>query len=137
MSDAKAKTWTGGAYWHRPGGGHHPFSIRRWMTKYAPFPYVRLRLDAEGGQLLYAKRDEPEVQFGWPDVREMERVRIFALPFLGEGVRVTFKEGIARGTPKRFLFFSWSKARTEDILGFAESRGVRIERRAKIDLAVP
>jgi len=35
--------------------------------------------------LLWAKRAEPEVEFSWPEVKEMERVRIFALPFLGEG----------------------------------------------------
>ena len=136
MSDAEARTWTGGAYWHRQG--RHPFfSIRGWITKYAPFPYVRLRLDDGGGQLLNAKRAEPEVEFAWPEVREMQRVRIFGLPFLGEGVRITFKELLAKGIPKRFLFFSWSKGRTEDILEFAESRGVRVERRAKNDLAVP
>ena len=105
--------------------------------KYATFPYVRLRLDDKGGQLLYAKRAEPEVAFGWPEVREKERVRIFALPYLGESVRVTFKEEVAVSIPKRFLFFSWSKGRTEDILGFAESIGVRVERRAKNDLVVP
>jgi hypothetical protein len=98
---------------------------------------VRLRLDARGGQLFWSKRTEPEVEFSWSEVREMERVRIFALPFLGEGVRVTFKEIVAKGIPRRFLFFSWSKGRTLDILGYAESKGVKVERRAKNDLVVP
>ena len=59
MSDAEARTWTGGACWHRQGT--HPFSTRGWMTKYAPFPYIRLRLDDRGGQLLHAKLAEPEL----------------------------------------------------------------------------
>ncbi|MDP9439297.1 MAG: hypothetical protein M3P49_11210 [Actinomycetota bacterium] len=64
-------------------------------------------------------------------------MRVFGLPFLGEGVRITFEELLARGTPRRLLFFSWSRGRTEDILGFAEARGVRVQRRAKNDLVVP
>jgi hypothetical protein len=35
----------------------------------------------------------------------MERVTIFALPFLGEGVRVTFEETVASGVSRRLLFF--------------------------------
>jgi hypothetical protein len=116
MSESEARTWTGGAYWHRRG--HHSFfSIHGWIVRYATFPSVRLHLDARGGQLFWSKRTEPEVEFLWSEVREMERVRIFALPFLGEGVRVTFEEMVAKGIPRRFLFFSWSKGRTLDILG--------------------
>jgi hypothetical protein len=76
------------------------------MTKYAPFPFVRLRLDAGDGQLFWTKRAEPEIMFSWSDVRAMKRVRLFALPFLREGVRITFEEMLARSIPKRFLFFS-------------------------------
>ena len=86
---------------------------------------------------MWVKRAEPEVEFSWPEVKEMERVKIFALPFLGEGVRFTFEEMVARGIPRRFLFFSWRKGRTLDILGYAESKGVRVERRVKNDLVVP
>src|SRR5919202_1142602 len=101
MGEAEARTWTGGAYWHRRG--QHPFfGIRGWLTRYATFPFVRLRLDARGGQLLWVKRAEPEVEFSWPEVKEMERVKIFALPFLGEGVRFTFEEMVARGFPGAF-----------------------------------
>jgi hypothetical protein len=135
MGEIDARTWTGCAYWHRRV--QHPFSTRGWMTRYVTFPFVRLRLDAGGGQLLWIKRAEPEVEFCWPEVKEMERVKIFALPFFGEGVRVTFKEMLARGIPRRFLFFSWSKGRTLDILSYAESKGVRVERRVKYDLVVP
>jgi hypothetical protein len=52
-------------------------------------------------------------------------------------VRVTFKEQVARGVPRRLLFFTLARGRTMDILWFAESRGVRVERRAKNILAVP
>ena len=136
MGEAEARTWTGGAYWHRRG--HHPFfSIRGWIIRYAPFPFVRLRLDGGGGRLFWAKRVEPEVEFFWPEVRKIERVRMLGIPFLGEGVRVTFEEMVVRGIPRRFLFFSWSKGMTLDILGYAESKGVKVERRVKNDLAVP
>jgi hypothetical protein len=58
---------------------------------------------------LWAKRAELEVEFSWSEVKEMERVRIFALPFLGEGLRVTFEETVASGIPRRLLFFSWRR----------------------------
>ena len=58
---------------------------------------------------MWAKRAEPEVEFSWPEVKETERVRIFALPFLGEGVRVTFEETVASGIPRRLLFLLWRR----------------------------
>jgi hypothetical protein len=71
MGEAEARTWTGGAYWQRRG--QHPFSIRGWMTRYATFPFVRLRLDAGGGQPFWVERAEPEVEFSRPEVKEMEK----------------------------------------------------------------
>jgi hypothetical protein len=132
----KSKTWTGGAYWNRRG--NHPFfSSSGWLTKYASYPYVRLRLDDQGGFLLHARRSDPEITFAWSDVEMMERVRILGLPFLGEGARFTLREKMLQGMPMRFLFFSWSKGRTMDILGFAELKGVTVERRAKTRFVVP
>lgn len=136
MSASEVRTWTGGAYWHRRGT--HPFfGTRGWVTRYTSFPYARLCLDDGGGRLLRTKYAEPEVVFAWSAMGELRRVRIFGLPFLGEGVRITFEDLLAKGTPKRLLFFSWSRGRSEDILEFAGSRGVRVERRAKNDLVVP
>jgi hypothetical protein len=48
--------------------GRHPSSIRGWMTRWSS-----------------------------PGPKEMERVKIFALPFLGEGGRVSF--GVACAGP--------------------------------------
>jgi hypothetical protein len=61
-------------------------------------------------------------------------------PFLGEAVRFTFKEWVEVGLPKqrkRFLFFTGTKHRTEQILGIASSKGVKVSRKAKNDIAVP
>jgi hypothetical protein len=67
----------------------------------------------------------------------MERVRVLALPFLGEGVRFTLKEVMVWGIRRRFVFFSGSKGRTMDILDLSESKGVRVQRRAKNKFTVP
>ena len=67
----------------------------------------------------------------------MERVRVFGLPLLGEGVRITLKEVMFGGIPRRLLFFSETSAGTNDILGFAESRGVKVKRRVKYMVGVP
>ena len=136
MDDSDARTWTGGAYWNRRG--QHPFySSSGWVAKYATYPYVRLRLDNEGGTLLYTKSSEPEVSFAWSQVEGMERVRVLAHPFLGEGVRVTLKEVMSLGIPRRVLFFSGRRKRTIDILDIAEAKGVRVERRARNRFMVP
>jgi hypothetical protein len=100
MGEIDARTWTGGAYWHRRV--QHPFSTRGWMTRYVTFPFVRLRLDAGGDQLLWIKRAEPEVEFCWPEVKEMERVKIFALPFLAKGCASPSKRCWPEASPGAF-----------------------------------
>jgi hypothetical protein len=137
MSDTGTRTWTGGAYWNFEARHHRLYGDRLWLTKYATYPYVRLRLHEKGGALLHRRRSEPEIAFAWPEVEGMERVRVLALPFLGEGVRVTLKEDMVWGIPRRFLFFSGRKKRTMDILDIAESKGVRVERSAKNRFVVP
>jgi hypothetical protein len=113
------------------------FGDRVWLTRYAGYPNVQLRLDDEGGTLYEASRDQPEIMFAWPEVEKMERVRVLGLPFLGEAVRITLKEEMFWGISRRLLFFSRTKARTRDILGFAESKGVRVKRRARNMFVVP
>ena len=136
MADANVRTWTGGAYWNFEARSH-PFFGDTWMTRYAPWPYVRLRLDDEGGALLHGNTSEPAIRFGWQEVEAMERVRVLALPFLGEGVRFTLKEVMVWGIRRRFVFFSGSKGRTMDILDLSESKGVQVQRRAKNKFTVP
>ncbi len=131
----RGRTWTGGAYWNFRR--RHPlFGDRVWRTGYASYPHVRLRLDDEGGTLL-ARRSQPEILFTWSEVEKMERVRVFGLPLLGEGVRITLKEVMFWGIPRRLLFFSETKARSRGILDFAESRGVEVKRRARNMFVVP
>ncbi len=140
MSGMDAREWTGGAYWHRWGGPVFFSDGRVWTTRYATWPYVRLRLDEDGGRLLHARSSNPEIEFRWSEVREAERVRVLAIPFLGEAVRFTFEEWIEVGLPrqrKRFLFFTGTRRRTEEILGIARSKGVEVSGRAKNDIAVP
>lgn len=64
----------------------------------------------------------------------------FSISFLGEAVRVTFREEITEGIPRRrgrFLFFTGGKRRTYEILRIAESKGVKVERKTKNDITVP
>lgn len=136
MNDAGAKEWRGGAYWHRKGSA--PWSEGAgWATRYASWPYVRLRLDGEGGSLLYGRSSEPEIAFEWSEVESAQRVRVLALPFLGEGVRFTLKETVASDVPRRFLFLSATKRRSLDILGLAESKEVAVRRDARNQMAIP
>ena len=136
MADANVRTWMGGAYWNFKGRSH-PFFEDAWMTRYATWPYVQLRLDDEGGALLRGNRSDPAIRFGWQEVQEMERVRVLSIPFLGEGVRFTLQEVMVWGIRRRFVFFSGRKGRTLEILELAESKGVRVERRAKNTFMVP
>jgi hypothetical protein len=136
MANAKARTWTGGAYWNFKARGH-PFFGDVWLTRYATWPFVQLRLDDEGGALLHGNKSEPAIRFGWHEIEKMERLRVLAIPFLGEGVRFTLKEIMVWGIRRRFVFFSLSKGRSLRMLKLAESKGVRVERRAKNAFTVP
>ena len=77
MSDAR--TWTGGAYWHRSGKTPWPKSAAVWATRYATWPFVKLRLDEGGGALLYARSQGPEVTFVWREIEHAERVRVLLI----------------------------------------------------------
>jgi len=131
-----SRSWAGGAYWNYRRR-HHLLGDRAWLTGYASYPDVQLRLDDKGGALLRAGTSQPEIVFAWPDVEKMERVRVFIFPYLGEGVRITLKVVMFWGIPRRLLFFSGTKARTMEILGFAESNGVEVRRRTRNMFVVP
>jgi hypothetical protein len=136
MADANVRSWPGGAYWNFKAKSH-PLFGDAWLTRYATWPYVKLRLDDEGGALLHGNRSEPAIRFGWQEVEDMERVRVLGVPFLGEGVCFTLKEAMVWGIRRRFVFFSGSKGRTLEMLELSESKGVRVERRAKNKFTVP
>ena len=131
-----SRSWAGGAYWNYRS--RHPlFGDRAWLRGYAYYPDVQLRLDEKGGTLLRAGRSQPEIVFDWPDVEKMERVRVFVFPYMGEGVRIALKEVMFWGIPRRLLFFSGTRERTMDILGFAESKGVKVGRRTRNMFVAP
>jgi hypothetical protein len=126
----------GGAYWNFRR--RHPFYGNRvWLTGYATYPCARLHLDDAGGTLSRPGRSQPEIMFSWPEVEKFERGRVLALPLLGEGVCITLKEEMFWGVPRRLLFFSGTRARSSDILEFAESKGVAVKRRARNMFVVP
>ncbi len=69
-----------------------------WGIRHAGWPNVKLRLHDKGGTLSHKRGVEPEIAFSWQEVEGMERVKVFALPFLGEGAR--HPQGEIRGRPQ-------------------------------------
>jgi hypothetical protein len=127
------KSWTGTAVWREEG---EPFPIRKAAGAAA------LLLDEEGG-LLKAGPTFPEtlrvdVRFGWEEVEKIERMRYLGIPFLGEAVRFTLKEG-PTGTGSRIFSFGgvMTKRTAEEIVAFGESKGVEVEREAKFKIVRP
>ena len=127
------KSWTGTAVWREEGD---PFPIRKAAGAAA------LMLDEEGG-LLKAGPTFPmslrvEVRFGWDEVEKIERMLYLGIPFLGEAVRFTLREG-PMGTGSRIFSFGgiMTKRTTEEIVAFGESKGVEVEREAKFKVIRP
>jgi hypothetical protein len=127
------KSWTGTAVWREEGD---PFPIRKAAGAAA------LLLDEEGGLLkagpTFPKTLAVDVRFGWEEVEKIERMRYLGIPFLGEAVRFTLKEG-PTGTGSRIFSFGgvMRKRTTEEIVAFGESKGVEVEREAKFKIVRP
>jgi hypothetical protein len=127
------KSWTGTAVWREEGD---PFPIRKAAGAAA------LLLDEEGGLLkagpTFPKTLRVDVRFGWDEVEKIERMRYLGIPFLGEAVRFTLKEG-PTGTGSRIFSFGgvMRKRTTEEIVAFGESKGVEVEREAKFKIVRP
>jgi hypothetical protein len=127
------KSWTGTAVWREEG---NPFPIRKAAGAAA------LLLDEEGGLLkagpTLPKTLRVDVRFGWDEVEKIERMRYLGIPFLGEAVRFTLKEG-PTGTGSRIFSFGgiMTKRTAEEIVAFGESKGVEIEREAKFKIVRP
>jgi hypothetical protein len=118
-----SRSWTGGAYWNYRR--RHPlFGDRAWLTGYANYPEVQLRLDDKAPRPEERAASQPEIVFAWPEVEKMDRVRVFIFPYLDEGVRITLGEVMFWGIPRRLLFFSGRRERTMDI-----TRVRRVQRR--------
>ncbi len=119
-----------------------------WREEGDPFPIRKaagaaaLFLDRKGG-VLKAGPAFPEtlgvdLRFGWDEVEKIERMRYLGLPFLGEAVRFTLKEG-PTGTGSRMFSFGgmMTKRTTDEIVDFGESEGVKVEREAKFKIVRP
>ncbi len=127
------KIWTGSAVWRQEGD---PFPIRKASGAAA------LLLDQEGGLLragpTFPKSLRVDFRFGWDEVEKVERMRYFGIPFLGEAVRFTLKEGFT-GTGSRTFSFGglMTKKTTNQIVDFVEGEGVTVERNPKIKMVQP
>ena len=127
------KSWTGSAVWREEGD---PFPIRKAAGA------TVLLLDGEGGLLTagptFPKTLRIDLRFGWDEVEKIERMRYLGIPFLNEAVRFTLKPA-PTGTGSRTFSFGglMRKRTTEEIVGFGESEGVRVEREAKFKIVRP
>jgi hypothetical protein len=127
------KIWTGSAVWRQEGD---PFPIRKASGAAA------LLLDQEGGLLragpTFPKSLRVDVRFGWDEVEKVERMRYFGIPFVGEAVRFTLKEGSAGTGQSTFSFGGlMTKITTNQIFDFVEAEGVKVERKPKIKMVQP
>lgn len=79
------------------------------------------------------------IRFGWGEVQKVERIRYLGIPVLGEAIRFT----LARNAPAVKLggVFAFGgvmrKRTTAQILDFAESKGVKVERKARFAVVLP
>ncbi len=127
------KSWTGSAVWRQEGD---PFPIRKAAGPAA------LLLDQDGGLLkagpTFPKTLRVDLRFGWDEVEKIERMCYLGIPFLGEAVRFTLKEGPTGGGSRIFSFGGMMRKRTtNEIVEFGESEGVKVERRAKVKIFRP
>ena len=127
------KSWTGSAVWREEGD---PFPIRKAAGAAA------LLLNQEGGLLkagpTFPKTLRVDLRFGWDEVEKIERMCYLGIPFVGEAVRFTLKEGLT-GTGSRMFSFGgmMTKRTTNEIVDFGESEGVKVERQAKVKIFRP
>ena len=128
-----SKSWIGSAVWREEGD---PFPIRKAAGAAA------LLLDEAGGLLkagpTFPKTLRGDVRFGWEEVEKIERMRYLGIPFLGEAVRFTLKEG-PTGTGSRIFSFGgvMTKRTAEEIVAFGEMKVVEVEREAKFKVVRP
>lgn len=116
--------WTGGAAWQQEG---EIFGVGN-----VTWPFAELRLNEVGGVLRSTlDRSRPHLPFVWGAVRTFERVKVLALPVLGEGVRVSLTRLPARTNSRSFIFFTVSGSRSLGVIDFARGRGVEVQRRAQ------
>jgi hypothetical protein len=104
------------------------------MGRGAPRGTAELYLDHQGGRLSSDTLPfgvRADIRFDWREVEKVERVRIWGLPFVGEGVRFLSKRTPTRNSSRRFVFHTRTKERALDVIGCAENNGVEVDRDAK------
>ncbi len=128
-----SKSWTGSAVWREEGD---PFPIRKAAGAAA------LLLDEKVGVLkagpTFPEALRVDLRFGWDEVRKIERMRYLGIPFLGEAVRFTLRTDPTRTGSRMFSFGGMmTKRATSEIIDFGESKGVSVERVAKVKMLQP
>jgi hypothetical protein len=130
-----ARSWAGSVIWSKED---EPLQVRRVSAE--------LRLDDEGGRLLSdvgLSGSKLDIRFGWAEVKKIERLRFWGVPLLGEALRFTLKKntpaanqsGLFAGV---FTFGGLMRKRTTaQMLDFAESKGVKVERKARFAVIMP
>jgi hypothetical protein len=130
-----ARSWAGSVIWSKED---EPLQVRRVSAE--------LRLDDEGGRLLSdvgLSGSKLDIRFGWAEVKKIERLRFWGVPLLGEALRFTLKKntpaanqsGLFAGV---FTFGGLMRKRTTaQMLDFAESKGVKVERKAHFAVIMP
>jgi hypothetical protein len=130
-----AKSWAGAVLWSKED---EPLQVRRVTAE--------LRLDDEGGRLLSdvsLSESKLDIRFGWAEVQKIERLRFWGVPVLGEALRFT----LTKNTPaanqsglfaRVFTFGGLMRKRTTaQMLDLAESKGVKVERKARFAVIMP
>ena len=130
-----AKSWTGLVIWSKKD---EPLLVRRVTAE--------LRLDDEGGWLLSDVGlfgSKVDIRFGWAEVQKVEKLRALGVPVLGEALRFTLKKNTQAADRSEvfgavFAFGGLMRKRTSaQILDLAESKGVKVERKARFALVMP
>ena len=120
-------TWTGGAAWIPEGA---------LLGRGVPRGTVELHLDREGGWLrsdTFPFGVKADIRFAWREVEKVERIRV--PPFMQGGVRFILTRTSARSTSRNFVFYT-GKRQSLEIISWAGSNGVRVERKARFSISV-
>jgi len=123
-----ARSWAGSVIWSNED---EPLLVRTVTAE--------LRLDDQGGRVLsdvglFGSR--LDIRFGWAEVKKVERLRFCGIPILGEALRVTLTKNTPTANQRgvfggAFTFGGLMRKRTTaQMLDFAESKGVKVQRKA-------
>jgi hypothetical protein len=130
-----ARSWAGLVIWSNE---HDTLLVRRVTAE--------LRLDDEGGRVLSdagLSGSKLDIRIGWAEVQKVERLRFWGVPVLGEALRFTLKKntpaanrsGLFAGV---FTFGGLMRKRTTaQMLDVAESKGVKVDRKARFAIIMP